>query len=410
VLFTDIVGYTKLLTDQQTDCLRQLQEIVTATEEFARPRKDQDLIRIPTGDGMALAFFGDPEAPVRCAVQISQAMRQASCGFGLRMGIHSGLVYHLADINTNLNVAGGGINIAQRVMDCGDGGHILVSSRVADDLSQLTRWPPYLHELGEVEVKHGLRVHIFNLYGEDFGNPATPSRMPASVAQPIYKSKAAIVAAVFVLLLLVAGGLWIGLTRKAASPQPPKVEAPPIAAEQSLTYWLTVQKMRNQKTDGEPFESAGDNVFGNGWKFQLNMRPAQTGAMYLLNVGPARNGTNEYNILFPLPRDNKLEANVAADQVAQTIWLQFVEQTGVEKLWLIWTAKPVAALDTIFAEAARNAGVITKPEHITYVQTLLKKYDEAPPESRTDKASKLTLVKGRGEVLVNLIQLSHEAY
>lgn len=143
------------------------------------------------------------------------------------------------------------------------------------------------------------------------------------------------------------------------------------------------------------------------------MRPAQTGAMYLLNVGPAKNNTNEYDILFPVARDNKVDANVAANQVVQTDWLRFVEQTGVERLWLIWTAKPVAALDAIFAEAARNAaapGVVTNPEHIAHLQTLLKKYDEAPPESRTDKASKLTLVKGRGEVLVNLIQLSHEAY
>jgi hypothetical protein len=213
---------------------------------------------------------------------------------------------------------------------------------------------------------------------------------------------------------LLIGGLWVALKPKAAPTQPPKVEvAPPVGLEQSLTYWLTVQKMRNQKAEGEPFESAGDNVFGNGWRFRLNMRPAQTGAMYLLNVGPAKNGTNEYNILFPLPRDNKLDANVAADQVAQTIWLHFVEHTGVEKLWLIWTTKPVAALDAIFAEAARNAaapGVVANPEHIAHLQTLLKKYDEAPPESRTDKASKLTLVKGRGEVLVNLIQLSHEAY
>jgi len=414
VLFTDIVGYTKLLIDEQTDCLRKLQEIITATEEFRRPRKEKDLIRIPTGDGMALAFFGDPEAPARCAMQISRAMRQASCGFELRMGIHSGLVYHLPDINMNLNVAGGGINIAQRVMDCGDGGHILVSKRVADDLTQLARWSNHLRDLGEVEVKHGLRVHIFNLSGDDFGNPATPSRVPASVTKPRSKTTAAIAAAAFVLVLLIGGGLWVALKPKAAPTQPPRVEAaPPIGVEQSLTYWLTVQKMRNQKAEGDPIESAGDNVFGNGWKFRFNLRPAQAGAMYLLNVGPAKNNTNEYDILFPVARDNKVDANVAANQVVQTDWLRFVEQTGVEKLWLIWTAKPVAALDTIFAEAARNAaapGVVTNPEHIAHLQTLLKKYEEAPPESRTDKASKLTLVKGRGEVLVNLIQLSHEAY
>lgn len=423
VLFMDIVGYTKLLIDQQTDCLQKLQEVVTATEEFRRPRKERDLIRLPTGDGMALAFFGDPEAPVRCAMQISQAMRQASCGFELRMGIHSGLVYHIADINMNLNVAGGGINVAQRVMDSGDGGHIILSKRVAEDLGQLARWSDYLQDLGEVEVKHGLRVHVFNFYGEDFGNPATPSRLPAPVARPIYKSKAAIAAAALVLLLMVAGGLWLALKQRAATAAPPKSEAPPpIGSEQALTYWLTVQKMRNGKPDGEPIVSAGDNLFGNGWKFRFNLRPAQSGALYLLNLGPGKQGLEEYNILFPIPEreqplsDKNLNATLAGGQTVQlprTEWFRFVEKTGVEKIWIIWSAEPVAALDTIFQEAARNKdlpGVITNPEHIAQINTLIKKHEETPPESQTDKASKLTLVKGRGEVLVNLVQLSHEGY
>lgn len=424
VLFMDIVGYTKLLIDQQTDCLRKLQEIVTASEEFRRPRKEKDLIRIPTGDGMALAFFGDPEAPVRCAIQISQAMRQTSCGFDLRTGIHSGLVHHLADINMNLNVAGGGINIAQRVMDCGDGGHIIVSKRVADDLGQLARWSDYLHDLGEVEVKHGLRVHIFNLYGDDFGNPAAPSRLPAPVAQPIYKSKAAMAAAALVLVLLVGGGLWVALKPNAATTGPPKREAAlPNGLEQSLTYWLTVQKMRKGKPEGEPIESAGDNLFGNGWKFRFNLRPAQSGTLYLLNLGPGKQGVEEYNILFPIPEgeqpsslDKKLDATLAGGQTVQlprTEWYRFVERTGDEKIWIIWSAEPVAALHTIFQEAARNKdapGVITNPEHIAHIQTLLKKHGEARAESQTDKASKRTLVKGRGEVLVNLVELSHGAY
>jgi class 3 adenylate cyclase len=424
VLFMDIVGYTKLLIDEQTDCLRKLQEIITATEEFRRPRKEKDLIRIPTGDGMALAFFGDPEAPARCAMQISRAMRQTSCGFELRMGIHSGLVYHLPDINMNLNVAGGGINIAQRVMDCGDGGHILVSKRVADDLNQLARWSHYLHDLGEVEVKHGLRVHVFNLSGDDFGNPAKPSRMPASVTQSRSKTKAAIAAAAFVLILVIGGGLLVALKPKATPTQPPKVEAaPPVGPEQSVSYWLTVQKMRNGKPEGEPIESAGDNIFGNGWKFRLNLRPNQPGALYLVNVGLGKNGVDEYNILFPIPENEQplqvnkhLDATLAAGQTVQlprTEWYRFVGKTGVEKIWIILSKEPVAALNAIFEEAARNKdapGVVTNPEHIAHLQTLLKKYEEAPPESRTDKASKLTLVRGRGEVLVNLIQLSHEAY
>ena len=424
VLFTDIVGYTKLLIDQQTGCIRKLQEIVTATEEFRRPRKERDFIRIPTGDGMALAFFDDPEAPVRCAMQISQAMRQASCNFHLRMGIHSGLVYHIADINTNLNIAGGGINLAQRVMDCGDGGHIIVSKRVADDLGQLARWSDYLHDLGEVEVEHGLQVHVFNFFGDDFGNAAMPSRVAALASPlPVYKRKKAIAAVAFVLMLLVGAGVWM-LLKSNATPQPPGREsAPPIGPEQSLTYWLTVQKMRNQKPEGEPIESAGDNIFGNGWKFRFNLRPAQSGALYLLNLGPGKDGVEEYNILFPIPQDGQplpldkvLDARLGAGQTVQlprTEWYRFVDKTGYEKVWIIWSAVPIAALNTIFEEAARNKdapGVITNPEHIAQIQTLLKKYNEAPPESRTDKATKLTLVKGRGEVLVNLIQLSHEAY
>jgi serine/threonine protein kinase len=424
VLFTDIVGYTKLLIDQQTDCLRKLQAIVSATEEFRRPRKQTDLIRVPTGDGMALAFFDDPEAPVRCAMQISQAMRQSSCGFNLRMGIHSGLVYHIADINMNLNIAGGGINLAQRVMECGDGGHIIVSKRVADDLAQLARWSDYLHDLGEVEVKHDLRVHVFNFYGDDFGNAATPSRVPElATPLPIYKRKAAIAAMTLVLMLLVGGVVWMVLNPN-AKPQPPAREsAPPIGPEQSLTYWLTVQKMRNQKPEGEPIESAGDNIFGNGWRFRFNLRPAQSGALYLFNLGPGEKGVEEYNILFPIPQDDQplplgkvLDATLAAGQTVQlprTKWYRFVDKTGAEKIWIIWSAAPVAALNKIFEEAARNKdapGVITNPEHIAQIQTLQKKYYEAPPESQTDKATKLTLVKGRGEVLVNLIQLSHEAY
>jgi hypothetical protein len=309
-------------------------------------------------------------------------------------------------------------------MECGDGGHIIVSKRVADDLAQLARWSDYLHDLGEVEVKHDVRVHVFNFYGDDFGNAATPSRVPElATPLPIYKRKAAIAAMTLVLMLLVGGVVWMVLNPN-AKPQPPAREsAPPIGPEQSLTYWLTVQKMRNQKPEGEPIESAGDNIFGNGWRFRFNLRPAQSGALYLFNLGPGEEGVEEYNILFPIPQDDQplplgkvLDATLAAGQTVQlprTKWYRFVDKTGAEKIWVIWSAAPVAALNKIFEEAARNKdapGVITNPEHIAQIQTLQKKYYEAPPESQTDKATKLTLVKGRGEVLVNLIQLSHEAY
>ena len=184
VLFTDIVGYSKLPMDQQQRVLRQLQKAVRNTEEFTRAQSEDSLIRLPTGDGMALVFFGDPQAPARCAVQLARSLR-ATPEIELRMGIHTGPVYRVEDINANHNVAGGGINIAQRVMDCGGAGHILVSRNVADVLSQLSTWGSLLHDLGEAEVKHGVKVHIFNLVGEDFGNARLPNKLAAKLATPV---------------------------------------------------------------------------------------------------------------------------------------------------------------------------------------------------------------------------------
>jgi len=178
VLFMDIVAYSRMPMDQQEESLRHLQDKVRGTSEFTRAQASNQLIRLPTGDGMALVFFDDPEAPVRCAFELGRAQRQEA-SFQLRMGIHTGPVYRVADINANRNVAGGGINIAQRVMDCGDAGHILGSATVAEVLSQVSTWNTTLHDLGEVEVKHGLRIHVYNLYTDEVGNKETPKKVSA---------------------------------------------------------------------------------------------------------------------------------------------------------------------------------------------------------------------------------------
>src|SRR5437868_12414957 len=175
VLFMDIVGYSKLLIDEQSEALQELNEIVRKTDAVRAAEAAGQLIILPTGDGMALVFTGSVEEPVECALQISQALR-AQPSLPVRMGIHSGPVHHVADVNQRENIAGAGINIAQRVMDCGDAGHILVSKRVADDLVQYRRWQPYLHELGDVEVKHGVVVSVVNLYADIVGNPNPPAR------------------------------------------------------------------------------------------------------------------------------------------------------------------------------------------------------------------------------------------
>ena len=176
VLFMDIVSYSKMPMDHQKAVLGTLQSVVCATPEFLQAQASQEMIRLPTGDGMALVFFGDAEAAARCALEITKAL-ESHPEIPLRMGLHSGPIYRVADINANENVAGGGINIAQRVMDCGDAGHILASQSVADVLGHLSRWKDYLHDIGEAEVKHGVRVHLYNLFTNEVGNAELPQKL-----------------------------------------------------------------------------------------------------------------------------------------------------------------------------------------------------------------------------------------
>ncbi len=176
LLLIDVVGYSKLLVNEQIELLQELNRIVRNTECFQAAEADGKLIRVPTGDGMALLFFQSPEQPVRCALEISKALRDHP-HIQLRMGVHSGPVNRITDVNDKTNIAGSGINVAQRVMDCGDAGHILLSRHVADDLAEYRHWRPYLHDLGECEVKHGLRLHVFNLYKDDLGNPQVPDKL-----------------------------------------------------------------------------------------------------------------------------------------------------------------------------------------------------------------------------------------
>src|SRR5215469_12520899 len=177
VLFVDIVGYSKLLIDEQRDYLHTLNEVVRETDSFRAADAAGKLTRLPTGDGMALVFSTRPDAPVSCALQIAKGLRSHP-ELRVRMGIHSGPVSGITDVNDRSNVAGAGINLAQRVMDCGDAGHILLSKHVADDLKHYARWRPYLHEVGEYEVKHGEVISIVNFYGDEVGNPSAPKNSP----------------------------------------------------------------------------------------------------------------------------------------------------------------------------------------------------------------------------------------
>jgi TolB-like protein len=257
VLFIDIVGYSKLLIDEQAESLHELNQRVRHTDAFREAEAAGKLVRLPTGDGMALVFTNSVEAPVECALQINQELR-VQPSLPLRMGIHSGPVHHLADVNERTNVAGAGINIAQRVMDCGDAGHILVSKRVADDLSSYRHWQPYLHELGDFEVKHGVMLSLFNLYAEVVGNPANPAKLgggrnkqglgrlaPAAKKLPLWLFGAA------ALLLAIAGAaaLWAANGRRSGLATVTAATAPAPALGNLPEKSIAVLPFENLSTD-----------------------------------------------------------------------------------------------------------------------------------------------------------------
>jgi TolB-like protein/class 3 adenylate cyclase len=228
VLFIDIVAYSKMASDDQRAAIEKLNQIVQSTDEFRKSESENRLLKLATGDGMALIFYDSPEAPVECALEISRALKEHP-QLRLRMGAHSGPVSGVVDVNGRANVAGAGINMAQRVMDCGDAGHILLSQRIAEDLEQFKHWRPHLYHLGECEVKHGEKVDLVNLFTAELGNSERPKRLtksdeqiptaPISIARPrVSKRGLVIIVCVALAGLLIASFLfWQGQKPKTSA-------------------------------------------------------------------------------------------------------------------------------------------------------------------------------------------------
>src|SRR5207253_9980687 len=206
VLFIDIVGYSKLSMNEQRAAVDELNHAVRASDEFRKAEAADRLIKIPTGDGVALVFYTSPEAPVQCAIEISCV---AHLRLALRMGVHSGPVSGVIDVNERANLAGAGINMAQRVMDCGDAGHILLSAHVAADLEEYEQWRPPLHDLGSCEVKHAVRVSVVNLYDDQFGNATLPRKFETVQKHRARVRWAEVVIALLVLAAIVAAFVFL---------------------------------------------------------------------------------------------------------------------------------------------------------------------------------------------------------
>lgn len=410
ILFMDLVGYSKLSTAEQVARQQTLHQCVQQTKEYQRAQQQQQLISLPTGDGMALVFFRDPVAPVQCAVEVAQALR-AHPEIELRMGVHSGLVHRVADINANRNVAGGGINIAQRVMDCGDAGHILLSSTVAGVLREAGNWSEYLTDWGEQEVKHGARVHLFNLYTGDAGRQELPAKLQQTVSvkanpeTPRSLPLRSIAVALFVVVLLGALWWWKPWQTKVDPVQPPAT--PQTILSYSLRTRPNPQKNPNAKEESLP----GEIIFTPGDELRLTFISARAGYFYLLNEGPQPvNGLPRYNLLFPAPAaDNALRPQQPLYLPQERPpWFPVDAEQGTETLWLIWSPRPLPELEPLRKWLnAKDGGEIKETTEIKQVQEFLRQhYPAAKPTAEKDEQQ--TNLKSSGDgLLIHAMKLAH---
>ncbi len=256
VLFMDVVGYSKLLVNEQRELLQQLSQIVRDAEPVRIAEATDKLIRIPAGDGMALVFFNSPESPVRCAMEISKKLKEHP-QLQLRMGIHSGPINRVRDVNDRTNVAGAGINTAQRVMDCGDAGHILLSHHIAEDLGHYRQWQPHLHGLGECEVKHGARIHVVNFYTGELGNPELPEKFRRQKGGKTSRSETsllqghwALIASALAIIAAVAVAIPLFLHRSSSKPASVSISKPfPVPAVAIPEKSIAVLPFENRSDD-----------------------------------------------------------------------------------------------------------------------------------------------------------------
>jgi serine/threonine protein kinase len=417
VLFIDIVSFSLLSLDSQKVYLEQLQNLVTNTPAFRQALINERLITLPRGDGFALAFFENPTAAVECATQIARKLQEHP-HLSLRMGVHAGVVSRIADINANKDLAGGGINLAQRVMDSGDAGHILVSQNVADTLLQLSQWRQYVHDLGVHTVKHGAQLHLFNLYADDFGNPRLPTKLAPVDQQPspdnrlLHQMKKFAFAALLVLASFALGfGIWQVFTKKPADQAKPATDLrlAPDRRERTLRFWVLAQKYVNKRPSGAPFKLFGSEMyFNSGDELQFYFASADPGYLYLLSPEQTAKGL-QYNLLFPTPKANNASSSIGAGQTVATDRSFFDAKTGEEKAWILWSESPVAELESEIArwKDANYLGEIRDEATIKRISELLEKGAKAELQVEQDEPNKESIIKTREAIFARRLSLTH---
>src|SRR6184192_3868777 len=361
VLFIDIVGYSKLLITEQSELLRRLSDVVRETEQFRSAEAQGKLVRLPTGDGMALVFRNNPEAPVKCALELSKKLK-AHPELSVRMGIHSGPVNEVADVNERANIAGAGINIAQRVMDCGDSGHILLSKHVADDLEQYPQWRSYLHDLGECEVKHGVRMWVVNLYTDALGNSDVPEKFqktkemqaapatPASDVNPARRSWSWIAALIIVAALAAAAGFYI-FSHRPTPIAAPSASAPAAAAAVIPEKSIAVLPFENLSRDPD------NAYFADGIQDEILTRLAKIADLKVIS----RTSTQHYKsapdnlreIAKQLGVAHILEGSVQKSGDAVRVNVQLIKAANDSHLWADTFDRKLTDIFSVESEVAK---------------------------------------------------------
>src|SRR5437588_2814637 len=362
VLFMDVVGYSQLLINDQSEILQQLNEIVRDTPHFREAEAAGKLIRLPTGDGMALVFFNNPEAPAQCALEISRALKDHP-QIAVRMGVHSGPVNSVSDVNDRSNVTGAGINMAQRVMDCGDAGHILLSKRLADDLAQYRHWQPHLHELREFTVKHGVSLQLVNLYTDEVGNPEVPAKLkllrqeePAtkvtrSTERSAGRNRLLFFAALLLALILVVG-LWKFSHRTSSKPS-----AAPIAEVATPT-----PRMDSKSVAVLPFENLSSDkenaFFAQGIQDEIITTLSKISGLKVISRTSTANYKSKPENLPDIARElrvsNILEGSVQKSGDRVHINVQLIQADTDGHLWAQSYDRQLTDIFSVEAEVAKS--------------------------------------------------------
>ena len=363
VLFLDLVGYSKLLIEEQKERLGQLTDIVLATAQV-REATNEQLVRLPTGDGMALVFRNSAEEPAQCALEIANALK-AHPEIRVRMGVHSGPVSEVTDVNGRSNIAGAGINLAQRVMDCGDAGHILLSQRVADDLAQYRQWSPRLHDLGECEVKHGVRLHVFNLCDERVGNSELPAKLKLAAAAriPAQKKTYSTVLICVVAGLVLAGMFALWWKQKNGSPATVSVPDKSIAV-------LPFENLSEEKGNAFFADGMHDDILTSLTKIAKLKVISRTSVMQYRGAGAAR---NLRDIAQALGVANILEGSVRRAGNRVLVNVQLIDASNDQHIWAERYDRTIADSIGLQGELAMEIAKVLKakldPEETTSLGT-----------------------------------------